>query len=237
MRDSISGTLRARFPHLWFAAALAGTPGQRKHLVRWLRSRRRSYLLDAPSPWLTFDAIDVLRDRMRDGMKVFEYGSGGSTLFWLQWSVQLVSVEHDGEWYAVVKGRLPGHSSVDYRLVPPEPYAERNLQADPADPLAYVSSDENLRGRTFRRYTSQIDEFPDAHFDIVLIDGRARPSCIHHAARKVTKGGVLVLDNADRDYYVARVEASLRGFNRSAYPGAGPCNPLTWRTDIYARPE
>jgi hypothetical protein len=32
---------------------------------------------------MTFDAIRELRTYMRQGMKVFEYGSGGSSLFWL----------------------------------------------------------------------------------------------------------------------------------------------------------
>jgi len=220
---------------LRYLAGILANAGQRRHALRWLGSRREGFLLDTPSPWLTFDAIDQLRARMKDGLRIFEYGSGGSTLFWLQWRVALCSIEHDPEWYALVKARLPQGASVDYRLVVPEPSDDRNFGADPADPHAYVSRDERSRGRTFRRYASQIDEFPDAHFDLVLVDGRARPSCIRHAAPKVKRGGVLVLDNADRDYYVRRVGESLRGFRREEHFGVGPREPLTWGTDFYLR--
>ncbi len=231
MRERIATAVSAAA----YLAAILSTPGQRRHAVRWLRSRRSHFLLETPSPWLTFDAIEGIRARMADGMRIFEYGSGGSTLFWLQWRVDLCSVEHDPEWHEVVVGKLPPSARMDYRLVRPEPFAEHNLRSDPADPLAYVSSDDRSRGMGFRRYASQIDEFPDGHFDLVLVDGRARPSCILHAAPKVKPGGLLVLDNADRDYYLARLGETLRGFARETHFGVGPRDALMWRTDFYVK--
>lgn len=218
-----------------YLAAILSTAGQRRHAVRWLRSRRGHFLLEAPSPWLTFDAIERIRARMTDGMRIFEYGSGGSTLFWLKWRIDLCSVEHDPEWHEVVKGKLPPNARIDYRLIPPEPHGQPDPRTDPADPLAYVSSDDRYRGMGFRRYASQIDEFPDRHFDLVLVDGRARPSCILHAAPKVKPGGLLVLDNADRDYYVARLGDTLRSFAREGHFGVGPRDALMWRTDLYVK--
>jgi hypothetical protein len=209
------------------------TRGQRRHVLRWLGSRDLGYFLDTPSPWLTFDAIDALTARMRDGMRVFEYGSGGSTLFWLRWKVELCSVEHEPEWYGMVKARLPAGAAVDYRLVEPEPLAQARVGGDPADPEAYLSAD--FRDRTFQGYASQIDPFPDGHFDLVLVDGRARPSCLRHAIPKVKPGGLLVLDNADRDYYVARLGDELRPFTHTSYAGVGPHNQGMWATDFYVR--
>jgi hypothetical protein len=226
---------RRRAFELRFLATILMTPGQGRHALRWWRSRTQGYLLDTPSPWLTFDAIDLLRAHMRDGLNVFEYGSGGSTLFWLRWNVDLVSVEHDPEWYEVVRGRLPSERAVDYRLVEPEPAADANRLLDPADPLTYATADDTLRARTFRRYATQIDGFPDGHFDLVLIDGRARSSCIHHAAPKVRRGGLLVLDNADRPYYLASQRHVLDGFEYHPLPGVGPQTPALTRTDVYVR--
>jgi hypothetical protein len=209
--------------------------GQRKHLLRWLRSRDGNYLLETPSPWITFDAIDRLSAYLAPGMKVFEYGSGGSTLFWLQWPLELWSVEHDPAWFDVVKSRIPAGSKVDYRLVPAEPFADENVGKDPSDPHAFVSLDEPSRGRTYRGYAGQIDPFPDASFDVVLVDGRARPSCMWQAAPKVKPGGLLVLDNADRDYYLPRLGERLGGFRRERYPGVGPHDPVMWETDVFVR--
>lgn len=54
-------------------------------LPRWLKSmamRRKplSYAL----PWLTFDAIRAIEEKIRPGQRVFEYGSGHSTVYWSQ---------------------------------------------------------------------------------------------------------------------------------------------------------
>lgn len=231
----MSSSLRSWPQNATHLARMAITPGQARHALTWLRSRAPGYLLERASPWLTFDAIETLRARMHDGLRVFEYGSGGSTLFWLRWRVELCSVEHDPSWYHEIRSRLPGDRAVDYRLVEPEPFAERHVGLDPADPEAYGSGDESFRGRTFRRYASQIDEFPDGHFDIVLVDGRARPACLRHAVPKVRPGGVLILDNADRAYYVARLGDSLRTFTQQRWPGAAPIVPVMTRTDFFVR--
>ena len=128
-----------------FGAAILGMPGQRRHLFRWLRSAGPEYLLEEPSPWMTFDAIQVLDDHLRPGMRVFEYGSGGSTLFWVKKEANVVSVEHDPLWFGSVRDRLASSSAVDYRLVEPEAGVLTSDGA-PGDPLAYASDDERFRG-------------------------------------------------------------------------------------------
>src|SRR4051812_45501617 len=49
-------------------------------------------------PWVTFTAISKLESLIREGTRVFEYGAGGSTLFFLQRGALLVTVEHDAAW-------------------------------------------------------------------------------------------------------------------------------------------
>jgi hypothetical protein len=208
--------------------------GQRRHLLRWLRSAGPEYLLDEPSPWMTFDAIEVLDAYLRPGMRVFEYGSGGSTLFWAKKQAAVVSVEHDPEWYGSVRDRLGPSSPVDYRLMQPEP-GRITADSDPGDPLAYASEDPKSRQSNFRKYVTQIDEFADATFDLISIDGRARPSCIMHAAPKVKPGGLLVLDNADRPYYLERTREFLGAFEECVYPGVQPSTRHVSQTNIYVR--
>jgi hypothetical protein len=56
---------------------------QRRHLFRWLSSINKDYLFSTPAPWMPFDVIEFLGEQLRIGTHVFEYGSGGSTLFWV----------------------------------------------------------------------------------------------------------------------------------------------------------
>ncbi|MGD0612699.1 MAG: hypothetical protein ABSB41_14420 [Anaerolineales bacterium] len=71
---------------------------------------------------------------------------------------------------------------IDYRFVQPE---YNGYHGDISNPDDYVSGSPDYQGYTFKKYVAQIDEFKPDYFDIVLVDGRARPSCIKHAVGKV----------------------------------------------------
>ncbi len=226
--------LAVRGRRKYFRSILA-LPDQRKHALRWARSLAPGYLLEEPSPWLTFDAIDFLAGRVGDGARVFEYGSGGSTLFWVSLGATCVSIEHDPEWFDLIRERLGGTGLVDYRLIQPEPVMETGAVGDPSDPRGYASDDPRYRGYSFRKYASRIDEFPDGYFDLVLIDGRARPSCILHAAPKVKVGGMLVLDNAERAYYTEKASGFLLSFRPHRFAGVVPGVEVPSVTTVYVR--
>jgi len=217
-----------------FTLCLLRNSTQRKHVFRWLRSLRKDYLLKKKQPWLVFDAIDFLNSLPLEGKRVFEYGSGGSTLFWLNHGAECVSVEHNPDWYKLMHHRLKGMDRIDYRLVLPEPADDKKVR-DIADPNLYLSEDVLSLGYNFRNYVCQIDPFPDNFFDVVMIDGRARPSCIMHSADKVKKRGFLILDNADRVYYTARTIEYLEHFDCLSFFGSGPINDLQWQTDVYIK--
>jgi SAM-dependent methyltransferase len=222
-----AGCLGPALRSLASAAFVLDRPSQEKHLWQWFESLREDYLLTRPSPWFAFDAIDLLRRRLRPGLRIFEYGCGGSTLFWLESRPSsLVSIEHDEGWFREMNTALGDSAVVDLRLVPPEPEPEAT-NADPASPDAYRSSSPDFPAVSFRRYASQIDAFPDGHFDIVAIDGRARPSCIKHAHAKVRPGGLLVIDDADRGHYFARTRPFLEGYAMTRFDGVFP--HLTFR--------
>ena len=89
---------------------------------------------------------------------------------------------------------------------------------------------------SFFDYASFIDQYPDNYFDLILIDGRARPSCFMHAAAKVKHGGYVVLDNAERVSYAYVEETALKlGFEVQEFWGPGPYNDYCWRTIFLRR--
>lgn len=221
---------------LRFFISLWRSRRQRPYALRWLGSLRPNYLLDRPCPWLTFAAIDFLGRALTPGFKIFEYGSGGSTLFWLRFRPErVVSVEHDAAWHAAVKQRLAPGAPVDYRLILPEPRVSGADWADPANPEDYASSDPAWAGHSFRRYAAQIDAFSDKHFDVVLVDGRARPACLRHSAPKVKLGGWLILDNSDRAHYLEHTAPLLRHFERRVFAGATPQALILSETTLFTR--
>lgn len=213
------------------------SPTQRKYLPAWFRSRRKDYLLDHAIPWLTFDAVNFLREHLSPGVRVFEYGSGSSTLFWSTYQAHCISVEHDLKWGELLKKRFSSSFDIDLRLVGPDEQTTSSADdRDYADPNSYWSDWSSLTGLTFQEYASQIDSFPEGSFDVVLVDGQVRPACIKHSWAKVKSGGMLIVDNVDVPYHLARARQYLAGFERHSFYGIAPIHGALSQTDIYVAP-
>jgi predicted O-methyltransferase YrrM len=210
-----------------------------KYFYAWQRYiDLRSNALTDERPWITFEAIDFLNSILSDSMKVFEYGSGGSTIFFAKNVKEVISVEHDETWFQSVSASLKakGLKNTDnLYLIAPE-YEDVQSNLNPADPDSYVSDSSDFFGYTFRSYVKSIDRYEDDYFDLVLIDGRARPSCFKHAVSKVKKAGFIVLDNAERDYYkYAHTSLSTEKWKKVSFFGPGPYNRYFWETCAWQR--
>jgi hypothetical protein len=86
-----------------------------------LRSAATLRSIDAagqPLPWITYPAIEFLKQLNLADKTVFEYGCGGSTLFWSRVAKQVDSVEHVDEFYQEVRQHLPGNCSVSLEIYP-----------------------------------------------------------------------------------------------------------------------
>jgi len=120
-------------------------------------------------PWIALPAYRYLRDRVR-GARVFEFGSGMSTVWFARRCRELHSVEHDPGWYRRVRSMTAAYPDADVRL------CERKED-----------------------YVGRIDAFPAGHFDVILIDGVWRGECFARCVSRVKAGGLLVVDNTDAE--------------------------------------
>ncbi|MFY7839491.1 MAG: hypothetical protein ACOVP7_04400 [Lacibacter sp.] len=186
--------------------------------------------IDYQIPWMSFAAIDYLKTWFRNEMVVFEYGSGGSSLFIAQRVQQLYSIDHDEAWYDKVQQLITEKNiaNIEYALCKPVP-AVADAKKDCGHPSNYLSCMGEFKNLDFEAYVRSIDKFPNESFDLVIVDGRARPSCIQHAIPKIKKGGALLLDNADRGYYLQPF-AELNDTNvwsRKTFIGHYPYSPAS----------
>ena len=190
------------------------------------------------SPWLTFSAIEFIKKHMQKNASVFEYGGGGSTLFFLRNAGHVVTVEHDRNWYEKLKEIINEKKIAGWEgnFVPPECYNEKRI-LDSSNPDDYSSEDENYATCIFKQYVSVIDKYPNNHFDWILIDGRARTSCLKHAFNKLKPGGFLVLDNAERSYYTSAHTETLTNEFRllENHFGAIPFTKVFSQTNIWKK--
>jgi hypothetical protein len=206
---------------------LAGRLALVRDFPAWQRSQGRS-TLEAGQPWITFEATRVLRRQMPADATVFEYGSGGSTLYLAGRASELVSVEHDPTWYAEVRAAVEGRPGVQVVLAEPRP---------PRDGEAIVaSSSQDFVGLTFEDYVAVVERYPDHHFDLLVVDGRARPSAFFRGEPKVKVGGLILLDDSERERYGAVVAAARRaGWPEFGRFGPKPFTPWFARTTVWRK--
>ncbi|HMW26715.1 MAG TPA: hypothetical protein PKC51_08750, partial [Ferruginibacter sp.] len=69
----------------------------------WLASfqKGRNSIADE-LPWLPFHAQAFLKDQLQPSFKVFEFGGGGSTLFFCKHAGEVVTVEDHEEWFSTL---------------------------------------------------------------------------------------------------------------------------------------
>lgn len=187
---------------------------QKYRLDYWNSVGSREFLSSKPLPWMNYKVIDYIEHKLVPKPKVFEYGSGSSTRYWIAMGCEVVSIEHDYKFYEEMKIYLDG--KCDYRLIEPEPQLTA-YDNSPESPDLFGSFD--FKAHKFEQYVKSIDSFPEGFFDIVIVDGRARPSCVKRALSKIKRGGLLVLDNSDREYYLKSTAQLLEDWPRKTFRG------------------
>ena len=149
-------------------------------------------------PWLSPASIGILDKCLNSSMIGLEYGSGRSTRFFSKRLKQLVSIEHHQEWYDLVSKELndEGIRNVTYlKIAATQSESKKDIEVRYRSD--YIEDNSN-----YQDYYERVSDFPDAYFDFVLIDGRARVECSVRAVSKLKSGGIFVLDNSERRRYM-----------------------------------
>lgn len=145
--------------------------------------------LSSKTPYMPELVIDWLESNLNKKMRVFEWGSGGSTLFIANRVKSIVSIEYGKRWYVKLVWHLFKNRILNchIKLVLPDKISQEE----------YRSSDK-YGHLTFKKFVEAIDSYPDDYFDLIIIDGRVRLKCLEHAKTKVKHGGYILFDDADR---------------------------------------
>jgi predicted O-methyltransferase YrrM len=158
-------------------------------------------------PWLPFRLIDELEAVVCAGTRVFECGGGGSTLWLLDRGAVVVTVEHDREWTDILK---KGVTSDNWTLL------VRPIADGPTD------------------YVEAIATYPDDWFDVVVVDGRARRRCASRASSKVKPGGLLLVDDVNRQKHARAAQGVA--WTRGDVIGFAPAKLELAHTAVLTRP-
>lgn len=122
-------------------------------------------------PWIAYDSIEVLRKHLNKQSRVLEYGSGMSTLWYAKHAGFVCSVEDCKPWFDVVDNKIRGGAlgNISYQFA-------RN---DEEYSSCFLNDEQG--------------------FDLIMIDGSCRSACVHNSTKLLRAGGILYLDNSDKD--------------------------------------
>ncbi len=213
----------------------------------WLASveGRASLGNTGPVPWITYPALKMLERMVQAQHRVFEYGAGNSTVWWSSQVAEIVTVEHDEQWYQETLARCgPQNNLIHVPIDAPvtasaeaalQPFFDAGIDEEPGPDPA-----QNLRAgrlsKPFSAFAATLLDYPDGYFDIVVVDGMARVLTAWLAAQRVNPDGFVIFDNSDRDFYQAGYDAlTTAGFKRIDFWGPGPINPYGWCTSIFTK--
>jgi Methyltransferase domain len=170
--------------------------------------------VDLRIPWWSFAAIDFIGKQCRPEFEVFEYGSGGSTLFFAERCKSVTAVEDHAEWRDSVEKALAARSLKNAELL-----------VRPYDFRAAVDFESS----------SYLQALGEKSYDLIVVDGQdwgadIRPVCFHRAESYIKAGGMIVVDDSWR---YRGLKQSNRAKEVRTFESVGPCRVGVTSTDVY----
>lgn len=183
--------------------------------VRWLASLGAIHHLDRmialDIPWWNVAATQDIEAFLRQRIKarVFEYGSGASTVWLSRRAASVTSVEHDAAWADKLGESIAGFPST--QLI--------------------TASFDAVGSAPDQPYVRAIDG--TGLYDLIVIDGRLRAACLERALPHLRADGIIVFDDSGRRRYRAALAASA--LNERHYFGLSYCVPYPDHTSVLRR--
>ena len=147
-------------------------------------------------PWMSRGSINWLYNYIKNNsinkLKLLEYGCGSSTAYFLSLGLEVTTIEHHDLWLSEVKSKLNPKLSSNWI-----PYLI-NTQKEGDD----EGSDGD--GEYYDDYVNHVKKLD--MFDIIIVDGRCRSSCIKQSIEHLNNGGLFIVDNAERCMYKEAID-------------------------------
>lgn len=194
---------------------MAGHPGDG---VRWVldHARPRSPL-ELGVPWTSWTCIEFMKRHVRPGMRVFEYGGGGSTRFFLNMGCSVTTIESELTWIE----QIEKWSRHDGTL--------GNLELRHRPVRSKADSDNYARELT-------------GDWDVIFIDGvedeyGSRTSCLDWIrSRQNASDWLVILDDSWRAKYVPHLLGRPK-YQSVLLPGLGPARLGVTQAHAFFRPQ
>ena len=170
--------------------------------------------IDLALPWFSYGAVDFLKANLRRDMHVFEFGSGGSTIFFAQRCASIRAVEEEPRLAARIRCRAADRGLLNVEVT--------TAPFDFSRPQNFESSD-------------YLEQVRSGRWDLIVVDGAdddytIRPICFRAAESQVNPGGMIIVDDSWR---YPELRSANRARRLEVFESVGPARFGVTSTDIY----
>lgn len=169
-------------------------------------------------PWMVYEATEYLLKKIDHNSRIFEFGSGASTIFLLnQWPKTLVSVETNPLWKIFISSLIAKEFDITNKTL------ESDLSANLISNFDYKLFTINHNDDESKIQYSQIPNNNNNKFDIIIIDSCCRYQCFNMAVKSLAEDGMIILDDSQRRGYKKIFSlAESYGFDFRVFKGIAP---------------
>ena len=157
-----------------------------KNKIGWKKSFLDGFSQDengAALPWMTYPAIEFLKNNLTKNHEVFEFGCGASTLFFAERVKKVVGLETDERWVEIVGAAL---------------VADRGLaQTQPLQNVKIHLIPDGLTNISYENFPKNCGQ----KFDLIVVDSLKRFECAKNAIAALKPDGRIILDDSERKNY------------------------------------
>ena len=180
--------------------------------VSWKNSYLDGFSKDEngdPLPWMSYPAIEYLKENLEKHHEIFEFGCGASTLFFAKKVKKVVGLESNKEWLEIVKNRI-----IEAKL----------------DNVELVFMKDALLSESYEYYAKNCGQ----KFDFIIIDSLKRYKSAINSIKALKPGGKIILDDSERDNY-AKIFYFFEenGFKKEDFVGIAPAQVRLKRTTVF----
>lgn len=160
---------------------------------------------------MTYPFIEFITAKLQPHHRIFEFGSGSSTLFFAPKVQKVVALESNKKWREIMQIKLRELGAKNVELI---------LMEDALENPAYENFAKNyvLPPKENQKLTES-----EAKFDFIIVDSLKRFNCAQNSINALKPGGMLILDDSERPNYkkVFDFFADL-GFQKQDFVGIAP---------------
>jgi hypothetical protein len=163
-----------------------------------------------PVPWMNYSFVNFITPRLRSDFKIFEYGSGNSTLYFSKYVDKVYSVEHNIDWFNIMNSILPKNATIIH--------------------------DKNYMNGHYANASLTVGD----KFHLIIVDAVDRANCLFNSINALTDDGVIILDDSHSSRDCGDLESifhffKAKGFGFLEFSGFKPFSPDFASTTIFYR--